>query len=89
MCTQDIPLISNVGSEFQLKPINFFTELATLDIIESDDFKPCLPKQGDSQFDYTWSGEGINGVYDKGAFTLGKPLPQPSPIVTDVASAAG
>ena len=88
---QDIPLISNIGSEFQLKPINFFTELATLDIIENDDFQPCRPKQGASVFDYLWSGVGDNYQYSKGAFTLAKPLAQPGPVPTDpsVVTSAG
>lgn len=87
-CLQDVPLISNVGSEFQLKPINFFAELASLDIIESDEFAPCMPKQGNSQFDYTWSGEGNNAMYDKTSFTLANPLPQPEPVPNTVSTSS-
>ena len=32
---QDVPLISNIGSEFQLKPVNYFAALASLDIGEA------------------------------------------------------
>ena len=75
---QDIPLISNLGSEFQLKPINFFTELASLDVIDSNDFAACAPKQGSAMFDYTWTGQGDNPAFNESAFTIARPLHQPS-----------
>lgn len=82
---QDIPLISNIGSEFQLKPINFFSQLASLDIVENDNFAPCVPKQGNGLFDYSWNGEGNNYQYDKGAFTLTSNLPEPEPVPVSAA----
>ena len=44
----------------QLKPINFFNALASLDVVDNDDFTPCMPKQGAVQFDYSWSTSGNN-----------------------------
>lgn len=85
---QDVPLISNLGSEFQLKPINFFPQLASLDIVESDDFEACMPQHGNGLFDYVWNGEGNNYAFSKTAFTLANPLPQAPPVATAV-SAAG
>ena len=55
---QDVPLISNIGSEFQLKPINYFNALASLDVTDNLDFKACAPRHGSGQFDYTWNAEG-------------------------------
>lgn len=80
-------MISNIGSEFQLKPINFFPQLASLDIVESDDFEACLPRQGnqDGQFDYTWNGNGNNYQYSKAAFTLSEPLPEAPPVSVSAA----
>ena len=44
----------------QLKPINFFSALASLDVVNNDDFTPCMPKQGVAEFDYSWSTSGNN-----------------------------
>ena len=42
---EDIPLITNVGTSFAIKPVNYYTELQTLDIKDSDAFQACTPKQ--------------------------------------------
>ena len=73
---QDIPLISNLGSEFQLKPVNFFNALPSLDIIESDDFQACTPQQGSRLFNYTYSDANAN--YDSSQWTVAQPLSQPA-----------
>lgn len=74
---QDVPLISNVGSEFQLKPVNFFSQLAALDIVESDDFEACTPRQGSELFDYKWTGSGNNEAFDQSSVTVGTRLARP------------
>lgn len=80
---QDVPLITNVGSEFNLKPVNFFTTLASLDIIENDTFVPCTPQQGSALFNYTYSGPDGNPQLSSSAFTVPTPLPPPSPVAAN------
>lgn len=74
---QDLPLITNVGSEFQLKPVNFFLRLDSLDIAESDQFAPCLPQQGNGLFNYTYAGTLGNAQFDFSEWTIAGTLPQP------------
>ena len=82
-------MISNVGSEFQLKPVNFFSALASLDVSDSDEFEPCVPWQGNDLFDYTWSAEGNNSQYSKGALTLAESLPRSTPKSAGEPESAG
>ena len=56
---QDVPLISNIGSEFQLKPINFLSHLGSLDVVDQFEFEACMPRYGAGQFDYSWNDSGF------------------------------
>lgn len=80
-----MPVISNFGCEFQLRPVNFFNHLASIDIAESDDFEACIPQQGSSLFDYTRNGQGANDAFAKEAFTSSGRLPQPKAFEVDAA----
>lgn len=71
---QDVPLISNIGTEFSIKPVNYFNHLATMDIVETDDFEACAPEEGSSLFDYTYSAVGGNLMGDKAGFKYSGPL---------------
>ncbi len=70
-CTlQDAPLITNVGTEFQIRPINYFDQLATLDALENNTFAPCTPQQG-TAFDYSYNTDGDNKNYNKMSYKYG------------------
>ena len=81
---QDVPLISNVGSEFQIKPVNYFTSLPSLDIVESDAFAQCSPQQGDGLFNYTYPGTDGNAQLDDTRWTIATPLGASATIPTNV-----
>ena len=71
---QDVPLISNIGTEFSIKPVNYFGHLASMDIVDTDDFEACAAGQGLSLFDYTYSATGQNLMGDKAGFKYSGPL---------------
>ena len=71
---QDVPLISNIGTEFSIKPVNHFDHLASMDIVETDDFEACASDEGSSLFDYTYSATGQNLIGDKAGFKYSGPL---------------
>ena len=64
---QDIPLITNVGTEFQIRPVNYFDQLASLDVADVNDFPICTPLQGNT-FDYTYDSAGDNENFNKMAY---------------------
>lgn len=64
MPVQDAPLITNVGTEFQIRPVNYFDQLASLDVGENNAFEVCAPQQGNA-FDYTYDTDGSNKNYNK------------------------
>eukprot|EP01024_Parvocaulis_polyphysoides_P014965 TRINITY_DN1637_c0_g1_i2.p1 TRINITY_DN1637_c0_g1~~TRINITY_DN1637_c0_g1_i2.p1 ORF type:complete len:430 (-),score=53.70 TRINITY_DN1637_c0_g1_i2:276-1454(-) len=56
--SEDVPLISNLGIHFEIKPWNYFKELQSMDIMEKTDFEhACVPNSGD-QFNYYWFLDG-------------------------------
>lgn len=70
---QDVPLISNLGTEFEIKPINYFDRLASMDVQDSDDFQSCAADQGaNSGFDYTYATTNTQGF--KAGFKYGGAL---------------
>lgn len=69
-CVQDAPLITNVGTEFQLRPVNYFDQLASLDVNENDAFEVCTPQHGNA-FDYTYNTDGSNKNYNKMSYKYG------------------
>lgn len=64
---QDDPLITNVGTQFEIRPVNYFDQLATLDVYEENSFEPCTPQHGDA-FDYSYDSSGDNVNYNKMSF---------------------
>ena len=88
-----MPLISNVGCEFSIKPVNYFDQLASLDVVDSDDFASCAAEQGQGAFDYTYTADGSNTQFQKAGFKVTGPLNsrdiyQPSPAVAATAALA-
>lgn len=73
-CVQDVPLISNVGCDFTIKPINYFEGLASMDVADSDAFESCAASQGAQAFDYAYSTEGANQAGNKAGFKVTGPL---------------
>jgi hypothetical protein len=71
---QDVPLITNIGTEFTIKPVNYFDHLASMDIVDSDDFASCAASQGAKAFDYVYAADGSNTAGDKSGFKYSGPL---------------
>ena len=71
---QDVPLISNIGTEFSIKPVNYFNHLASMDVVETDDFEACASEEGSTLFDYTYSATGHNLMGEKAGFKYSGPL---------------
>lgn len=62
---QDAPLITNVGTEFQIRPVNYFDQLASVDVEDANTFAVCAPVQGED-FDYSYDPvNGRNSKFDK------------------------
>ena len=87
---QDVPLISNVGSEFSIKPVNYFDHLASMDVVETDDFDACAAAEGTALYDYQYSATGGNQMGDKAGFKYSGPLSSSNafkPTVTSTTAA--
>ena len=87
-----MPLISNVGCEFSIKPVNYFDQLASMDVVDSDKFSSCAAEQGQGTFDYTYTSDGSSTQFQKAGFKVTGPLNsrdiyQPSPLVPAAALA--
>eukprot|EP01023_Acetabularia_acetabulum_P004083 TRINITY_DN11717_c1_g1_i1.p1 TRINITY_DN11717_c1_g1~~TRINITY_DN11717_c1_g1_i1.p1 ORF type:complete len:947 (-),score=198.93 TRINITY_DN11717_c1_g1_i1:162-3002(-) len=53
--TEDVPLISNLGIGYSIKPWNYFDELVSMSVYEQTNFSmECVPLAGD-YFDYIWA----------------------------------
>eukprot|EP01025_Chloroclados_australasicus_P041421 TRINITY_DN4386_c1_g1_i2.p3 TRINITY_DN4386_c1_g1~~TRINITY_DN4386_c1_g1_i2.p3 ORF type:complete len:110 (+),score=8.30 TRINITY_DN4386_c1_g1_i2:50-331(+) len=53
--TEDVPLISNLGIGFHIKPWNYFDELPSMSVMERTNFTmECVPQTG-QYFDYIWA----------------------------------
>lgn len=52
--SEDVPLISNFGTQFFIKPWNYYDELASMDMGNSQSFDACYPDVGNS-YDYGWA----------------------------------
>ena len=66
---QDVPLITNIGSNFEIKPVNYFDSLASMDIVESNEFQPCAAQQGvPAGFNYTYTVDNTNPSAQKGGY---------------------
>ena len=50
---EDVPLISNFGSQFFIKPWNYYEELVSMDIGNQESFASCIPSLGNG-YDYGW-----------------------------------
>ena len=68
---QDAPLITSVGTEFQIRPVNYFDNLASLDVADVNEFAICTPLQGNT-FDYTYDFAGDNENFNKMAYKYAK-----------------
>lgn len=55
--SEDVPLISNFGTTFFIKPWNYFEELKSMDIGNNYKFDACVPQDG-RKFEYSWAWEG-------------------------------
>lgn len=51
--SEDIPLITNFGTSFYLKPWNYYDELESMNVGRNNAYKPCVPKGG-AGFEYHW-----------------------------------
>eukprot|EP01024_Parvocaulis_polyphysoides_P074201 TRINITY_DN9571_c1_g1_i1.p1 TRINITY_DN9571_c1_g1~~TRINITY_DN9571_c1_g1_i1.p1 ORF type:complete len:226 (-),score=47.53 TRINITY_DN9571_c1_g1_i1:839-1471(-) len=52
--SEDVPLISNLGIHFEIKPWNYFKELQSMDVMEMEKFEhACVPNSG-NYFNYYW-----------------------------------
>ncbi|GMH38438.1 hypothetical protein BSKO_06322 [Bryopsis sp. KO-2023] len=56
--SEDVPLISNFGTNFHIKPWNYFEELVSMDMGDTEDFPPCAPRAG-SAFKYHWAWDPV------------------------------
>ncbi|GMH42873.1 hypothetical protein BSKO_10792 [Bryopsis sp. KO-2023] len=52
--SEDVPLISNFGTSFFIKPWNYYEELVSMDMGDNDKFQTCNPRAG-SAFEYSWA----------------------------------
>ncbi|CAD7705112.1 unnamed protein product [Ostreobium quekettii] len=52
--SEDVPLISNFGTSFFIKPWNYFEELQSMDVANNFAFEACVP-HGGRHFDYHWA----------------------------------
>lgn len=52
--SEDVPLISNFGTQFFIKPWNYYDELESMDIGNVQSFDACYPDVGNS-YDYGWA----------------------------------
>lgn len=52
--SEDVPLISNFGTQFFIKPWNYYDELVSLDMGNVEAFDACYPVAGNN-YDYNWA----------------------------------
>lgn len=52
--SEDVPLISNFGTQFFIKPWNYYDELASMDMGNTESFDACYPNVGNG-YDYDWA----------------------------------
>eukprot|EP00210_Caulerpa_lentillifera_P000478 g461.t1 len=52
--SEDVPLISNVGSQFFIKPWNYYDELVSMDVGNNEQFESCQPSVG-NDYNYRWA----------------------------------
>jgi len=52
--SEDVPLISNFGTQFFIKPWNYYDELVAMDMGSAESFDACYPNVG-NRYDYGWS----------------------------------
>lgn len=51
--SEDIPLISNSGTQFFIKPWNYYDALVSLDFGNVETFDACYSSLGNA-YDYSW-----------------------------------
>ena len=77
-----------MGSDFTIKPLYYFGSLASLDIVDHDDFEACASSEGSSLFDYAYSSTGDNKEGDKAGFKYSGPLSSSNAFIPTPSSEA-
>ena len=52
--SEDVPLISNFGTQFFIKPWNYYEELVSMDAGNVEEFDSCHPAVGNN-YNYSWA----------------------------------
>lgn len=57
--SENLPVISNFGTSFHIKPYNYFEKLVSMDASNHNDFTTCAQVSG-NMYDYFWIGDGVS-----------------------------